>query len=156
MIFFSTNESQAAVYTEKFPWLQTCLQQAAILDFTAGGGSVAEGVDVKTVQYETSSPSVCEFETHRDHVDVQVCIEGEELIRLARRSTLKVSSEWDSKGDVLFYEKPEMTGDSICLVKGSVAVLFPEDAHCCGESVNGSDSLLRKFVFKVKRETFSI
>lgn len=156
MIFFHITEPSVPIIRARTPWLTSCLDAVGSIDFSAGNQRVADGIDVKTVAYETAAPSPCIFETHRNHIDVQVCLEGEERILLSRSSTLQESTEWDEKGDVIFYHNPEGPTDSLTMRSGSVLVLFPEDAHRCGERVGEGDGRLRKLVFKVHRDLWPV
>src|SRR6056297_796173 len=155
MIFFHQEENSAAAVIEALPWLESCLKSLPNLDFASGDVEIESGFEVRAVEYPTARPTACEFETHRDHVDVQVCLRGCERIWLSRRSGLVEASEWDEKGDVIFYHPPEGMAESVTMRPGSVLVLFPEDAHCCGEQVGADKETLRKFVFKVPRSAWN-
>lgn len=151
MIFYQTLDESALLLHGRISWLSVCLEALPGLQFSSGNQSIGSGIEVKSVEYRTAQPSPCTFETHRDHIDVQVCLEGRERILLERRSNLVAAGEWDEKGDVIFYENPERPGGVVTMTPGSVLVLFPEDAHRCGEQVGEESESLRKFVFKVPR-----
>lgn len=151
MIFFHLSEEAASSVVKVSPWLSQCLDSMPSFEEAAADGEIALGLSVKAVMYETAVPSPCVFETHRDHIDVQVCLEGSERIQLVRRSQLKGATDLDDHGDVIFYDQPERATDSIEMTEGSVLVLYPEDAHRCGEKVDGCGGVLKKLVFKVHR-----
>lgn len=155
MIFYQSAEAFAPLIANGVSWLDACLKAVPSIDFSAGNQRIAPGIDVKAVEYETASPSLCIFETHREHVDVQVCLEGRERIWLQRRSELTESTEYDEKGDVIFYDNPEGSTDSLTMTPGSVLVLYPDDAHRCGEQIGDAGVKLRKLVFKVHRDLWT-
>lgn len=154
MIYFCLQEASVSPTLTAFPWLLDCLKSVSRLDLHSGDEEIAGGTFVKAVEYPTARPSLCDFEAHRDHVDVQVCLEGKEKIFLSRESRLLSSSEWDEEGDVVFYHNPDDAEDSITMRPGSVLVIFPEDAHRCAEQAGDEIERFRKFVFKVSRRVW--
>lgn len=88
------------------------------------------------------------FEAHRKYIDLQYIVSGIEKIRWAKTDSVDLVQERYSKGeDIAFYEG-YATFDFV-LSKGNYLLLFPEDAHLPGLSVQ-KDVNVRKIVFKIE------
>jgi len=100
-------------------------------------------------QYETLPKQECRPESHRRQIDVQLLLEGEERIGVARLSAASsVAADSPQGQDLLFYDEVEMETDVI-MRPGMYAVLFPGDIHrprCQGD---GPPSAVRKIVVKI-------
>ena len=154
MISFYRNDQVAKELQNRFHWLGQCLDAVESVTPEKELVRVTDGIGVKLVEYDTTSPSACRFETHRDHVDVQVGMKGSELIHLVRRRNLDSATKWDEKEDVIFYDDPERELESVVLEPERVLVLFPEDAHRCASRLGNCDPELSKLVFKVHRKVW--
>jgi YhcH/YjgK/YiaL family protein len=150
MISFRSEDECAAPLRRLIPWLDLCLRHAATVPEGTDLVPVADGIGVKRVEYETHAVSRCRFETHRDHVDVQVGISGGERIHLAPRATLEVATPWNEAEDVVFYQPPSADPETVSLAPGRFLVFFPDDSHRCGTHDGTHDRIL-KLVFKVHR-----
>ncbi|MDH3345958.1 MAG: YhcH/YjgK/YiaL family protein [Kiritimatiellaceae bacterium] len=68
-----------------------------------------------------------QLEGHRNHIDIQYLISGDESIGWRSADSLTVSVDYNTDKDLLFFSEPS---DSMVRVPpGSFAVFFPEDAH---------------------------
>ena len=87
------------------------------------------------------------FEAHREFIDVQMTIEGDELIGYAPRRALTPKGEYSADEDIQYFD-----GDGMLLdcTGGMFAVFFPEDAHrpCVAP---GGPQKIRKIVVKLHR-----
>lgn len=89
--------------------------------------------------------STAKFECHNAHIDIQVCIRGNETIGWKPRNTcVSPRGEYNTEKDVLFYnDAPDMffgmTDNQFC-------IFYPEDVHApmIGEE------MIKKLVIKVK------
>ncbi len=80
--------------------------------------------------YESRSPR--EFlEAHRQYYDIQYVHTGAEAIALTDLDGLEVQSPYDAQKDAALFE-PKSDAPTFPLAAGSVALLFPEDAHTPG------------------------
>ena len=98
--------------------------------------------------YYTKERKDCFFESHRDYIDVQFILEGEEIIELESLNCLNVSSPYTSDIDLIKYEDIECAS-ILVLKKGDVAIFYPEDGHMPGLKISDSKKLI-KTVVKVK------
>lgn len=102
-----------------------------------------------TVQeYFTKSESECKMESHRKYIDIQYIVDGSEIIKISDISRLEQISEYDSENDIMFW-KPEHNTTSVGLTKGSMIVLYPNNAHM-GCVMRDEVRRARKIVGKVR------
>ena len=87
-------------------------------------------------------------ESHRQYIDIQVVIAGEELMEVTNISKLPVKEPYDEARDVIIYG--DYAGTSVLRVgAGEGAVYFPEDGHMPNLRVGSDPVLMRKTVVKV-------
>jgi biofilm protein TabA len=91
------------------------------------------------------------FESHRKYIDVQVVVEGVELMELADISRLTVSKPYDAEKDYLAYAD-YADASVLRLWEGDAAVFFPADGHMPGLRPGAAANLVRKTVVKVPCE----
>ena len=105
---------------------------------------------VKVQRYKTRPIEDCRPESHKKFIDVQFVTIGEEVLGWCPLSPdLKISSPYDEKNDVTFYENllPE---SSVMLADRNYAVLFPLDVHRpCGSLDEEQPSQVTKVVVKI-------
>lgn len=98
-------------------------------------------------QVYRSKPVVrARFEAHRLYIDLQYVWEGREIITVAPRGGLKRISGYDREKDIEFFEYKKTS--AFIMEPGTVAVLFPEDAHAPALSFKKRE-LIRKTVVKI-------
>ena len=93
----------------------------------------------------TAAESTAKFECHDKHIDIQLCIKGEEKLGWKPRNTCREQKgEYNAEKDVVFYNDPPDT--FFDLRDGQFAIFYPEDVHApmIGEG------LIKKMVIKVK------
>lgn len=96
-------------------------------------------------KYETD-PHKTISEAHKQYIDIQFMVDGEEIIGVAPISCDKTETEAKPQNDVWFYQ---CKTEPLTLIKNSFMVLYPNDLHCPGVAVK--DALTcRKVVVKVK------
>jgi YhcH/YjgK/YiaL family protein len=98
--------------------------------------------------YYSKDREDCFFESHRQYIDVQFILEGEEIIEVGNTDDLKVDIDYNETIDLLKYN---MTNNSsiIKLRRGDVAIFFPDDAHMPCVKLHNSDKVV-KTVVKVR------
>lgn len=78
--------------------------------------------------YLSKERKECFFESHRQYIDVQFIVDGEERIDIASINDLGIEMPYDIEKDFMKYS--DQNGlSSLLLKKGDVAIFFPEDAH---------------------------
>jgi biofilm protein TabA len=93
-----------------------------------------------------------QFESHRDYIDIQYLISGDEALGVLPLGELTGATPYDSGKDVVFYVTPA-TYPALRLPPGHFAVFFPTDGHqpMCHASTPGQ---LHKAVVKVRVSTW--
>jgi YhcH/YjgK/YiaL family protein len=87
------------------------------------------------------------FESHRNYIDVQVIVAGEELMEVQEIARLKVSEPYLPERDLIKYA--DAADASVLRMRaGDVAIFFPEDGHMPSLRWQGP-GLVRKTVVKV-------
>ncbi len=78
--------------------------------------------------YNSKNREDCFFESHRQYIDVQFILEGEEIIEVTNINNLEIDVEYNNEMDLLKY-KSTSNSSIIKLKKGDIAIFYPEDAH---------------------------
>jgi len=99
-------------------------------------------------RYPTKNKEEMLFEAHRDYIDIQAMIDGEETIGYAPTDTLEVVQPY--KPDVVRCADPEIFTE-VKLAKGMFAIFFPDDAHKPCYDYHAGKSNVHKLVIKVKK-----
>lgn len=87
------------------------------------------------------------FESHRNYIDVQVIVEGEELMEVEDVSRLVVTQDFTPERDLIKYADTDV-GSVLRMRAGDMAIFFPEDGHMPSLHWRGA-ALVRKTVVKV-------
>ena len=99
--------------------------------------------------YLTREHNESKYEAHRNYIDIQCLISGEEIIFCNEASRMEVDDAYNSVKDKLNFK--DQTGEvSIHLKPGMTAIFYPNDAHkaCC--KVDGEPKQVRKLLVKIK------
>ena len=107
---------------------------------------------VRIMRYIPQPASQNKFETHQIYADIQVLIQGRELMQYARYQDLKALTEYDVKNDYRFY-MAEKDVSGLDVHAGEFVVFFPGEAHrpSCQPPDYAKENL--KLVFKVRMES---
>ncbi len=85
------------------------------------------------------------LEVHRDYIDIQMLLEGEELIGLKHRDDIEsYSVEYDPQRDVAFSEEAPV--EFVTLHPGDFVILWPEDGHAPAMG----EGTIKKFIAKIR------
>lgn len=99
-------------------------------------------VNVET--YQTKEDAL--FEAHRDYIDIQYIISGEEKIGVTKYSDCKENTPYDKERDIEFLNGK---GEFYPMRTGDYMILYPTDAHKPSISLN-EKATVRKAVVKVR------
>ncbi len=124
----------------------------AILDFLNSAKTVATGkYDIlcetfaNVLEYTTKPFESVKMEAHKQFLDLQCIICGEEKILKQDLADNKPITEYDESKDRLFYSPK--TFDITLLTEGTFGIMYPNDLHQC-VAVN-SPMDIRKIVIKI-------
>ncbi|AXS16840.1 TPA: YhcH/YjgK/YiaL family protein [Klebsiella pneumoniae] len=119
------------------------------LDFSVhqDGQKEVNGVIYKTFTANTDLPEKRTPETHKDFIDVQFVISGNELAEFGCLGDTKPHVE-KPEDDNYFYDRSGLELNEVKLTDGDFVIFFPWDIHSplCHKSVS---SKVRKIVAKV-------
>lgn len=127
------------------------------LDYIRANGKTAEDgkveLDGKNLyiafsNYDSKDRKDCKYEAHKNYIDVQYVIEGEEAMAVTTAEGLSVKKEYDPEKDVVFFndDKP---GIEYVLKAGDYIVVFPDDVHM-PKVKSGKVCHIKKAVVKIK------
>lgn len=89
------------------------------------------------------------FESHRTYIDVQVIVEGIELMEVEHLSRLSVTQAYDAEKDFAKYAIDVPEAAKLIVRAGEATLFFPDDGHMPSLRVEGRPTLVRKTVVKV-------
>jgi YhcH/YjgK/YiaL family protein len=96
----------------------------------------------------SKSPEEAKFESHRDCIDIQYLLSGEEMIGVTPTGQLQGGTAYDAAKDLVFYATPDRYHE-LAIPPGHFAVFFPWEGHMpmCH---SGGTHELHKVVVKVR------
>ena len=109
-----------------------------------------QGDDIYAIIASYKTKELHKFEAHREYVDIQCLLEGQEIIESTALNGLTVDMPYDPEKDVEFYVKTDSRKIISHLMPGMFIAFFPRDAHMPGVSVGNSPEIVKKVVVKIK------
>lgn len=107
-----------------------------------------ERVYAMSQSYETIDPAEGFYEAHRNYIDIQIMVEGSEVMYWTPLADLPtVKTPYNPDRDVVFFEEPSF-GVPMPVRAGDFAVFFPSDGHK-PRCRNGAAEKIRKIVVKI-------
>ena len=151
MISANINEAMLENYKKLHPRFDVAFKalKRLVEENAEVGKYEIEGSDVYAMvqEYETKPISEKSFEIHREYIDIQYIVSGEEAMGFESLDKLVPISDY--KPDVqLFSLNGEY--DEINLCAGEYVVFFPYEPHAPGAAVKGVPSKVKKIVVKIK------
>ncbi len=99
-------------------------------------------------QYESKITDPIRFENHKNYIDIQYIIDGEEEIITAYADEKLRDAEYNDVKDVEFYKyTPE--NNKFNMKAGDFLILFPGEAHVPGLAKDGKPQTVKKIVVKI-------
>ncbi len=99
--------------------------------------------------YTTMGVNKNGYEAHREFIDIQYTISGEEVICSLPLEYLKETKAYNEVIDAAFYEETVIKPQELLIGNGFFAVLFPQDGHMPQISVKKPQNV-KKVVVNVK------
>ncbi len=112
-----------------------------------------ETIYISSDLYTTEKAETRKYEFHKRYADLQVVLEGEELIYLSSSSCQSQPPEAASNSNDCWFVADIHDQSALLLSAGSFLIILPETLHkpCCQTEQPGK---VRKLVFKIDREIF--
>ena len=102
---------------------------------------------INVMSYETKPLSEGLFEAHRDYIDIQMVISGEECIGFADLSDLTVCKPYEP--DAELYSMVDSL-DIVRISNDKLCIIFPDEPHAPGIAIGNTPSKVRKMVVKIQ------
>lgn len=155
----STARAQLAAtpaLVDAFAYVQRCLTPgsaehrriAAVATGATERVELSHGMFALEQAYVAKPPAQGRWEAHREFIDIQVIVEGRELMELTDVANLAVDEDFTPGRDLIFF-KAFAGGSTLAAETGAVAVFFPVDAHKPSLAAGPQGDLVRKTVVKV-------
>jgi YhcH/YjgK/YiaL family protein len=107
-----------------------------------------EEVFALAMQAPSRDPGEAKFESHRDYIDIQFLLAGEEAMGLLPIGQLDGATPYDAAKDLIFYATPPRYQE-LRIPPGHFVALFPDEGHMPMCHAGGPHQL-SKVVIKVK------
>ncbi len=134
-------------YAAIIPGLEEAVEAAAkITDWSAGNVALSDGNKILVQEMDTKSPEGKLCEAHRNYLDVQYVVEGEEVVGWAPLETLTLDGEFNTAKDKGMYAGPV---DFMKIRAGYCYVAYPEDGHMPNLHLE-EPKHIKKLVLKLK------
>jgi YhcH/YjgK/YiaL family protein len=99
--------------------------------------------------YQTMPFEDTKYETHHRYADIQIALEGTEILLVCDPEALESAAPYDPQKDFEFFTGNSSRAHRIILNNPTAAVLFPSDAHRPGIAAEEKPSPVKKLVVKV-------
>lgn len=100
-------------------------------------------------EYSTKEENEYGYEAHREYIDIQYLVSGNEKICCLPLEYLKETKSYNKEIDAAFYVENALTPQELLLGNGYFAVFFPQDGHMPQLCVD-EPSPVKKVVVKVR------
>jgi biofilm protein TabA len=100
--------------------------------------------------YQTKPNNEAQIEYHREYIDIQLLISGEEFLDWATPALTPVTLPYDSDNDVALHATNLNDNSRLRLRPGFFAILFPNEGHAPGIAVDNITQV-KKAVVKIHR-----
>lgn len=97
---------------------------------------------------EYSTKEFGEFEAHRDYIDIQIMIEGREIIEVVDIENCSNSRGYIKEKDIEFFENSCGEIEKVVLKENDFVILEPNDAHKPQIQIENSEKV-KKIVLKI-------
>ncbi len=145
--------ASAQKYTSLHPLFAKAFEYIASQDLAAMevGKYEIDGENLRAIVSDkegvTAEASLAKFECHDKHIDIQVCVRGNEKIGwVSRTKCTQQKGEYNPEKDVVFYADAPDT--FFTLTDNQFVIFYPEDVHAPMIAVDGAP--IKKMVVKVK------
>lgn len=134
-------------YAPIIPGLEEAMTAVSqITDFTPRTIQLSDGNKILVQQSTTKDAAKQLVETHRNYLDIQYIVKGEEIMGWAPTETLTPADEYNPVKDKQMYSGYV---DFVRVGEGYCYVVWPEDAHMPGVHLT-APTTMTKLVIKLK------
>ncbi len=116
------------------------------------GGSqrieLGEGVFAIEQVYDSKTRAEGFFESHRKYIDLQVVVEGDEIMEVVDAARIAGKDAYNPERDLQLYGDVA-DASRLRVTQGLATIFFPVDVHMPGLQPDGRAQLVRKTVVKI-------
>lgn len=116
-----------------------------------GKYDLEDGVFALVQSYDTMPEKDGRWESHKEHIDVQFIVSGDELVLTTNKDNLTLDEDKLKENDALYYKKFYEPVTKLHLTTGDVCVFFAEDAHEPCLNLDGTKAI-KKVVVKIPKD----
>ena len=140
-IYYSANKN----FEKAFDFIKTAIKE----NYPVGKYEInSKDLYASVQEYTSKLPCDAKNEGHRNYIDIQFIVSGEELIEVCDIGSSQIKTDYNPEKDVEFYH--DATNPSVCsLASGEYAIVFPHDIHRPGMAYQDIPTPVRKIVVKV-------
>ena len=153
MIYDKIENWQVYAVGKKKTWEKAFNFIASFSEDMADGRHEIDGdmIYANVQSYETRSLHDSKVEIHREYIDIQVIIRGQEVIFYNDISTLKKDGKFNAQKDFGLFERNMKTAIPLPMTSGVFAMFFPEEGHMPGVNFTEITEPVRKIVIKIHK-----
>lgn len=118
-------------------------------DIANGVYEINSRVKAIVSEYITKEINGNGYEAHREFIDIQYLISGEEVVNSLPLEYLNELKAYNKESDAAFYVETGVKPQELLLGNGYFAILFPQDGHMPQLSANAT-MMVKKVVVKIK------
>jgi len=118
-------------------------------DVEIGVYEITPRVKAIVSEYTTKEINENGYEAHREYIDIQYLISGEEMVNSLPLDYLKECKAYNKDTDAAFYVETGVKPQELLLGNGYFAILYPQDGHMPQLCLN-EPKPVKKVVVKVK------
>lgn len=100
------------------------------------------------MEYEAKEPMDNIYEAHKNYVDIQYIVEGQEHVDVSFEEYMELDTPYDTEKDIMFFKNPQKYFSRI-LRPGEYVIVLPHELHKPGQKV-GENGTVKKIVGKVR------
>ncbi len=141
------NASRYAGLSPRFDQAFAFLANTDLGSLTLGRHDIAEGVFVNVQSYEPAPVEKKQYEMHKDYIDIQVVVEGSELLVEAPANLDEHPITGD---DCSLFDNPGSMPTVVSLRAGDFCIVWPGESHKPGITNGIHQGPVSKLVVKVR------
>ena len=115
-------------------------------NITLGRHEIGGGIYANVEEYNTKSLDNCRFEAHKNYIDIQILLRGNEKIFYRSVEGLTVSVPYNAEKDIEFYSDKVANSAQITLDGTNFMMIFPHEAHAPQVALNETEKVLKVVV----------
>lgn len=119
-------------------------------DTPVGHYEIEDGTFANVDVYTTKLHKDCKLEAHKNYIDIQMLLDGVEELDYTAVEGLKISEAYDENRDVMFFEPPQKSLDTVILQGDKFAFIYPHEAHQPQMARCGQPQEVKKVVVKIR------